>query len=201
MTNELRSPTLEQVEAALEGDENSLNSLLERYGVRLRAAVIYAGASRFVDDCVQDALLVITNELRARRFEPRHVGAFRAWAHEIARNVARKRLKSERQNPRHFESVVDGGEQGFASECPDPRGVDPAVTSVYRDELARRRRLISGLRRQDQVLMDLREHSARTFEQVAQDLANLFGVEVSTDAVRKRYARLRDEVGDPIEPY
>ena len=191
--------TLHEMMDALRGDSDSLGHVLERYRVRLAAAVIAAGAYRNVDDIVQEALLKIMKAVRAGKLQLGSIEQFRGWAHTIAHNCALDALRQQQRQPRHLTSVFGSGDGSALApaERIGGREPSPSLNASSREELdeirrryAARLEAIADLRQPDQMLVWMRERDDMTFAAIARELGDCLGKQLTEDAMRMRYTRL-----------
>lgn len=177
------------------GDPSAFESLICKYGPRMRASALrLLKNEEDADDVLQDAFVSALRSLGS--FEGKsHV---ETWLHRIAINAALMKLRSRRQAPeqeldeellpRFARTGAFAEPQRPWSEIPD----EPAL----RDELCREvRRRIDELPEKYRIPLILRDIEELSNDQVAEAL------NVSVNAARIRIHRARQALRTLIAPY
>jgi len=152
---------------AAAGHADAFESLVDRYGGRVRAlALRIAGGRRSsADDLTQEVFLHLLRVLprydRSRPFAP--------WLFEVAANLCRNKVRGERRRPAvSLDAVVEarGDEPLGASE-------DPGATAERSDELRRLRAARDALPSSYRTILAMHYEAGLSYEEIARALGAL----------------------------
>lgn len=166
---------------AAAGDRAAFESLVDRYGGRVRAAALRmtGGNGAWADDLTQDLFVHLLRVL------PRYDAArpFAPWIFQVAANLFRNRIRDERRRPHEsLDAITDGtfGESFAAT------GESPQVTAERNDEARRIRAARDALPAAYREILSLRYEAGLSHEEIS---AALGGLPVGT--VKNRLFRAR----------
>lgn len=181
--------TFELIALVRQGDREALDRLVARHIGPLRRWVSgrlprWARDLSDTDDLVQDALLRTFQKIDA--FEPRGVGALKAYLRQAVLNRLRDELRRKGRQPMPVEvDDLDRVEQAA--------GESPLEAAIGREEVERYRAALARLRPEDREAIVLRIEMDFTYEELAAALGKPTA-DAARKAAQRALLRLAEEV-------
>lgn len=176
----------ELVTLAIDGNQDAMNTLLERHYDRIHAVCRrIAGSTRDADDATQEALIRVVRYID--RFDGR--SSFGTWVYRIATNTSIDELRKRKRRPQLH--VVDDDQPGAPDEPTDPDAhlaVDAVADRMAIDDA------LEQLGDEFRIPVVMREVGGLEYQEIADTL----GVPLGT--VKSRIARGRKQLVEILFP-
>ena len=159
-------PTDEQlIDAYRKGDKNALEILFQRYLKPLKLYLARASLSNdhpFLDDVLQDIMLIAFEGITGNKFTDMTPGSFRKWLYTIAHNQCIKQTQEKFKEFKPLSQVFPDDEKGISEsqEGQDDFGEDDLMVRIpegddYDTSHNRAEEILSKLSLEEQKLMRL----------------------------------------------